>query len=61
MTTTVGTHNHGLAMIIAKLNPLFHIPEDDPRRKADSDKIGDEVIKKLEAEFKAQRQHQGGE
>lgn len=33
--------------VIAKIDPMFITPEDDPVRKAASDALGEEVIRKL--------------
>jgi hypothetical protein len=45
-----------LARLVAKLDPLYAKSEDDPVRKAASDKLSDEVIAKLRAEH-AVRDH----
>lgn len=42
--------HQALGRIIAKLDPMYAINEFDPQRKAASDKIGEEVIKRLKAE-----------
>jgi hypothetical protein len=39
----------GVARLIAKLDPMYAKPEIDPDRKAESDRLGEEVIKKLNA------------
>lgn len=43
--------------IIAKLDPNYIVAEDDPDRKADSDAIGEEVLRKLYAEHDAANIH----
>ncbi len=45
----------GIGRVIAVLDPNFGIPEDDPRRKADSDRMGNDIIKKLKAEDEIRR------
>jgi hypothetical protein len=47
----------GLGRVIAKLDTQFGRAEIDPARKAESDKLGEEVIKRLEAEAKARAPH----
>lgn len=44
------------ARLIAKLDPLYGIPEDDPARKAASDELGKAIIAKLKAEDVARRE-----
>lgn len=56
----IRTITPGMARIITKLDPQFARNELDPERKAESDKLGDEVIAKLIAEDKARR-HTFGE
>ena len=51
----IALHNAALARIIAKLDPLYGIPEDDPRRKAASDEIGNTIIAKLRGEIEARK------
>ncbi len=46
----VGASNSGMGRLIAKLDPHYAKDEQDPTRKAESDKIGDDVIKKLTSE-----------
>jgi hypothetical protein len=41
----------GLGRIIAKLDPMYVKDELNPQRKKESDAIGEEVIKKLIAEY----------
>lgn len=55
----VGTLGSGLGRILAKLDPMFGSSEQDPKRKAESDKLGEEIIKKLEDEAKARRHTEG--
>jgi hypothetical protein len=43
----------GLGRVIAKLDPMFAESELSPERKAESDRIGEEVINRLNAEAKA--------
>ena len=43
----------GLSRIIAKLDAKYAESEHSPERKAESDKLADEVIARLEAEAKA--------
>ena len=50
------TTNLILARLVAKLDPLYGKPENDPERKAASDKLSNEVIAKLRAEH-AVRDH----
>lgn len=50
----------GLGRVIAKLDPMYAKDELDPIRKAESDKLGEEVIQRLKAEDAARR-HTTGE
>lgn len=45
--TKLDVNNLALGRVIAKIDPAFVTPEDDPVRKAASDAAGNEVIKKL--------------
>lgn len=45
--TQVSVTNRAVARVIAKIDPTFVTPEDDPVRKAASDAAGEAVIKKL--------------
>lgn len=45
----------GLGRVLAKLDSLYGIPEDDPRRKAASDALGNDIIRKLKDEDAARR------
>ena len=45
--------NRGMGRLLAKLDPLFGVDELDPERKADSDRIGQDIIRKLIAEHVA--------
>lgn len=49
----VPVHNNAIARLIAKLDPLYGIPEDDPERKAASDKLSAQIINKLYADHAA--------
>ena len=40
----------GLGRVIAKIDPYYGMSEFDPERKAESNKIGDMVIKRLRGE-----------
>jgi hypothetical protein len=57
LTTTNAVNNLAIGRIIAKKEHYFGVPEDDPKRKAASDKLGEQVIKRLEGEFLASRKH----
>lgn len=46
----VSVINLALGRVIAKIDPNYAIPEDDPTRKAASDALGEAVIKKLQGE-----------
>lgn len=45
--TKIDVNNLALCRVIAKIDPNFVIPEDDPVRKAASDAAGQAVIQKL--------------
>ncbi len=45
--------NRGMGRLLVKLDPLFGVDELDPARKADSDRIGQDIIKKLIGEHVA--------
>jgi hypothetical protein len=51
----IAVQSRALGRVIAKIDPLIAVPEDDPKspRRAESDAIGDAVIKRLMGEFKA--------
>ena len=49
----IGATNRAIGKVVHKLDPNLLVPEDDPARKAASDRLGDEVIKRLKGEFKA--------
>lgn len=53
MQRTLNAIGPGLGRVIAKLDPIVAVSEFDPERKAESDRIGEEVLKRLEAEAKA--------
>lgn len=57
MKTDISIHNRALGRFIAKLDPLFASNEFSPERKAESDHIADEVIKRLVAEHVASNTH----
>jgi hypothetical protein len=42
--------NAGLGRVLAKIDPIYGMAEDDPRRIADSKQLEEEIIKKLQAE-----------
>lgn len=42
--------NRGMGRLISKLDPMYGRDELDPARKAESDKLGEEIIRKLIAE-----------
>lgn len=50
----------GLGLLLAKLDPILAVSEHDPVRKAESDRLGKEVINRLRAE-NAARHHQTGD
>lgn len=50
LRTEMKVMNRALGRVIAKIDPIFIIPEDDPARKAASDAAGDAVIAKLRGE-----------
>lgn len=45
------------ARLITKLEPIYGIPETDPKRRAESDAISDAVIKRLLSEHKLSNPH----
>ena len=49
----IAVHNRALGRIIAKVDPQYNRSEFDPERRAESDKLADEVIARLHAEHKA--------
>lgn len=51
--TMIAVHNRAIGRLIAKLDPIYSTSEHDPARRAESDRIGDEVMRKLLAEHKA--------
>lgn len=59
MRLNSGTQNMALGRIIAKLDPNYGIPEDDKARRSASDLLGQQVITKLEGEFKASNKYTG--
>lgn len=48
------------ARIVAKLDPMYATPEDDPVRKAASDRLTDETIARIRGEFLAQERYKNG-
>ena len=48
------------ARIVAKLDPMYATPEDDPARKAASDRLTDEVIRRIRGEFLQQERYKNG-
>ena len=52
----IGIHNRALGRVIAKLDPLFVTDEMDPNRKAESDRLGQEAIKRIIGEYKSSNQ-----
>lgn len=59
LSLQIGSITPGLGRIIAKLDPMYGRPEQDSARKAESDRLGDQVIERLKAEHLA-RQHTEG-
>lgn len=57
MQRTLGAIGPGLGRVIAKLDPQYGRSEFDPARKAESDKLAEETIKRLEAEAAARAPH----
>ena len=53
--TEIAIHNRALARFIAKLDPMFAEDEMSPARKAESDKLTEQVIRKLVGEHLASR------
>ena len=47
----VEINNRLLARIVAKLDPMYAIPEDDPIRRAASDRLTEEIIARIRGEF----------
>ena len=58
LSNSVRVSNTGLGRIIAKIDPMLAVSEDDPVRKQKSKELGEEVIKRIEAE-QAVRDHYG--
>jgi len=50
LKTEIAVHNKALARMIAKLDPVFGRDELSPKRKAESDKIADDIMNKLLSE-----------
>ena len=55
LKTEVAIHNRALARFIAKIDPMFAEDEMSPARKAESDKLTEQVIRKLVGEHLASR------
>lgn len=53
LRTEIAVHNKALGRMIAKLDPIFALDEQSPARKADSERIAEEVIRKLRGEYTA--------
>ena len=51
----------GIGRIIAKIDPEYSRDELDPKRKAESDKIGEQVMNKLIGEHLARQHSNAGE
>lgn len=51
----IDLHNRALARIIAKLDPLYGVPEDDPLRRKESDAISARAKAQLYTEAAVQR------
>lgn len=49
----------GLGRVIAKLDPMFGRDELDPTRKAESDKLGSDVMKHLTGDYLARQAMEG--
>lgn len=52
-------HNAALGRILAKLDPMYGVSEHDPVRRAESDRLGRDIIDKLTGETKVQRRNLG--
>lgn len=52
-TTMNAVVTPGIARLIAKVDAVYGTSEFDPKRKAESDKLGEETLRRLEAEAKA--------
>lgn len=55
LKTEIGIHNRSLARVISKLDPMFGRDEIDPVRKAESDKLTNDIMQKLIGEHLASR------
>jgi hypothetical protein len=53
LRTDIRVQSCALGRIIAKVDPMYGKPEIDPERKRESDEIGVQVLRKLEAELEA--------
>lgn len=59
LKSEIQIHNRSLARVIAKLDPMFGEDEISPERKAASDKLTEQVMRKLIGEHLASNQHLG--
>lgn len=50
-----GVLARGMGRILAKLDPAFAQDPHDPKVKAESDRLGEEVIRRLKSEVQVQR------
>lgn len=55
----IALHNRALSRIIGKIDPHFAEDESSPERKAASDKLTEQVIRKLVGEHLANNMHKG--
>ena len=46
-------NNVALARLVNKIDPLYAMPEDDPARRAESDRLAEETIRRLRGEVLA--------
>lgn len=53
LRVAVDVQNLAMGRIIAKLDPAFATPHDDPDRKAESDRLGEEAIRRIKGEYAA--------
>ena len=53
LRNAIAIHNRALGRIIAKLDPMYGKSDFDPERRAESDRLADEVIARLRAEHAA--------
>lgn len=50
LCSSISVHNLALARIITKLDPMYGKDELDPQRRADSNRIADEVLNRIRTE-----------